>query len=347
MFLFTLVIIGAILAISGIHFVLALYIAQLMKGNKEKINSLYKRMNKIKGVTSLLVFILSWFGMYQAIQYYLLSGPIFWFVIFSLGLILTIYIAPLSACGISFLKMDKMKWTKFENFHWNLVGFTMWFWGILLILDRETIIYLDEGGVNSRNGNGILKLLGGLGLIVVAIYVSFIIIVKYVNEKNKETESVETKIKEPLIKTFYPKKKISLFVPVNKSVIMMFLPVIIFILLKIVYSILFDRYMLYVWVYDGNYLILMTVMSVLLCAIEYILNKNKFLNTVELFIILILSFAWLMIFWNIYNPLLILGISLFEFDQWYGIQSLITFISQFISLFWLFDKIKKNKGIGI
>lgn len=128
--------------------------------------------SKWKYLISVILLVLAGVGIYQATIYYLTSGAYFWFVIFTMGLLLLVYIAPIGSMFMPFIKKEFKNWNKFSIFYWNFIGATSWLWGILLIVDRSAIIYEDESGANFHYGSLPLKTGGGICLFIVAIYMT-------------------------------------------------------------------------------------------------------------------------------------------------------------------------------
>lgn len=145
-----------------------------------KLNFLYK--SKWKYLVMIILLVLTGMGVNQAMIYYLTSGAYFWFVIFTMGLLLLMYIAPVGSIFMPLVKKQFSNRNKFSMFYWNFVSATSWFWGLLLIIDRSVIIYEDEGGVNFHYGSLPLKTLGGLCLIIVALYMTLSIAAKKTNK---------------------------------------------------------------------------------------------------------------------------------------------------------------------
>lgn len=145
-----------------------------------KLNFLYK--SKWKYLVMIILLVLTGMGVNQAMIYYLTSGAYFWFVIFTMGLLLLMYFAPVGSIFMPLVKKQFSNWNKFSMFYWNFVSATSWFWGLLLIIDRSVIIYEDEGGVNFHYGSLPLKTLGGICLIIVALYMTLSIAAKKTNK---------------------------------------------------------------------------------------------------------------------------------------------------------------------
>lgn len=59
-------------------------------------------------------------------------------------------------------------------------------YGLLLVIDRSTKIFMNEGGVNYVNGSRLLKDLGGISYILLAMTATVILIVKVVTLRHKE-----------------------------------------------------------------------------------------------------------------------------------------------------------------
>ncbi|CAM3440120.1 hypothetical protein [Erysipelothrix anatis] len=131
-----------------------------------------RQSSSIKCLTSFVLFVLIAFGIHQTMTYYLKSGVYFWFVIFTFGLLLIMYYAPLGAILMPFVKKEYKTWHRVSKFFWYYVGGTSLFWGILLIMDTSTKIYSDESGSNFYYGNLPLKVMGGISLIIVALYMA-------------------------------------------------------------------------------------------------------------------------------------------------------------------------------
>ncbi|CAM4178853.1 hypothetical protein H9L01_04095 [Erysipelothrix inopinata] len=145
-----------------------------------KLNFLYK--SKWKYLVMFILLVLTGMGVNQAMIYYLTSGAYFWFVIFTMGLLLLMYIAPVGSIFMPLVKKQFSNWNKFSMFYWNFVSATSWFWGLLLIIDKSVIIYEDEGGVNFHYGSLPLKTFGGICLIIVALYMTLSIASKKMNK---------------------------------------------------------------------------------------------------------------------------------------------------------------------
>lgn len=155
--------------------------------NYEPIKELLKRLtflykSKWKYLVMIVLFVLTGVGVNQAMIYYLTSGAYFWFVIFTMGLLLLMYIAPIGAVFMPLVRKEFRNWNKLSMFYWNFVCATSWFWGVLLLIDRSVIIYEDEGGVSFHYGSLPLKMLGGICLIMVAMYMTLSIASKKIND---------------------------------------------------------------------------------------------------------------------------------------------------------------------
>lgn len=149
----------------------------LLSKNNEAIGKLMNRMNFLyksewKYLVMIILLVLTGVGIYQTMIYYLTSGVYFWFVIFTMGLLLLVYFAPVGSIFMPLVKKQFSNWNKFSMFYWNFVCATSWFWGLLLIIDRSVIIYEDEAGFNFHYGSLPLKTLGGICLIIVALYMT-------------------------------------------------------------------------------------------------------------------------------------------------------------------------------
>lgn len=159
----------------------------LMTKNNEGVGKLMNKLNflyksKWKYLVMIILLVLTGMGVNQAMIYYLTSGAYFWFVIFTMGLLLLMYFAPVGSIFMPLVKKQFSNWNKFSMFYWNFVSATSWFWGLLLIIDRSVIIYEDEGGVNFHYGSLPLKTLGGICLIIVALYMTLSIAAKKTNK---------------------------------------------------------------------------------------------------------------------------------------------------------------------
>lgn len=159
----------------------------LMTKNNEGVGKLMNELNflyksKWKYLVMIILLVLTGMGVNQAMIYYLTSGAYFWFVIFTMGLLLLMYIAPVGSIFMPLVKKQFSNWNKFSMFYWNFVSATSWFWGLLLIIDRSVIIYEDEGGVNFYYGSLPLKTLGGICLIIIALYMTLSIAAKKTNK---------------------------------------------------------------------------------------------------------------------------------------------------------------------
>lgn len=336
MLVFLLLVVALMLIMTSLHFTLVLGVMSLIS-MKGRIGATFRSTNYNKGVVSLLLFLLSSYGIYQATQYYLFSGPIFWYIIFSAGLLLSIYIAPLSTFLAPYLLKSKSKWGKAKNIYWNFVGASTWLWGILLILDKQTAIYLDEAGIGIRYGNIYLKMLGGVFLIIVGIYVTLMIISKNIDNRKFKSKKVTI-----INKLFFLEKKniiklLALFKDIRLTLIL-FLPVVSLLLLKVIYSIFVDRF---VWFYSQETTYYLILMSLILLGMNILYTKDGLLSIKSKLFFISFLLIWLIIFWYLYSPLLILGILLFEIDIWLGVSSLITLLTQVISLVWLKNTYRK------
>ncbi len=147
-----------------------------------KESSSFKQLKKL--TLSLFLFLLVCFGFWQVTTYYLFSGAYFWFVILSFGTGLVVYCLPFSAIILPILSF------KIEFGFKQVLGLSIcnsWtlLWAIVLIMDKSTIIYEDEGGVSHHYGNYLSKLGGGISYLVVIAVVIIILAAKYNNQKRK------------------------------------------------------------------------------------------------------------------------------------------------------------------
>lgn len=144
--------------------------------NNEFVEDLANKLNRFvssrKHLISFSLMVLSGFGVRQVTTYYLFSGAYFWFVIFTFGLLLLLYIAPISAMFLPYVKKEYKCWSWFSKFYWNVIGSSSLLWGLLMLIDTSTKIYADESGGTFHYGNHSLKILGGLCLIIVSMYVA-------------------------------------------------------------------------------------------------------------------------------------------------------------------------------
>ncbi len=144
--------------------------------NNEFVEDLVNKLNRFvssrKHLISFSLLVLSGFGVRQVTIYYLFSGVYFWFVIFTFGLLLLLYIAPISAMFLPYVKKEYKYWSWFSKFYWNVIGSSSLLWGLLMLIDTSTKIYADESGGTFHYGNHSLKILGGLCLIIVSMYVA-------------------------------------------------------------------------------------------------------------------------------------------------------------------------------
>lgn len=149
---------------------------------------------KYKVISFFCLAVLAIIGTWQVLQYYLFSGAYFWFVLLTAGLVLLVYLAPIGLCVSPFIKFNSNGKNRLRKFYCNFVGSYTLMWAIILLVDKNIKIYSDESGISYRNGNLPLKMLGGIGLLIVGLYGLVSISAKYSNSypKNKVEESAWT-----------------------------------------------------------------------------------------------------------------------------------------------------------
>lgn len=157
-----------------------------------------KQPPKVQLLELLSLTLLSSFGLWQVLQYYLFSGAYFWYVILTAGLILVVYIAPLAAIKAPFLEASQEPWGFFKKLYWQLVTTFTFMWGLVLILDQEAKIYSDESGSTYQTGSLLLKKLGGMALLLVVSYLLVTLSAKFYlsAKKIRKEDSVVTIIWE-------------------------------------------------------------------------------------------------------------------------------------------------------
>lgn len=151
-----------------------------------------KQPPKVQLLELLCLTLLSSFGVWQVVQYYLFSGAYFWYVILTVGIILVVYIAPLAAIKAPFIQASQEPWGFFKKLYWQLVTTFTYMWGGVLIMSQEAKIYYDESGSTYQTGSLLSKQLGGIALSLVASYLLITLSAKFYlsGKRIREEDSV-------------------------------------------------------------------------------------------------------------------------------------------------------------
>jgi hypothetical protein len=177
--------------------IMRLHMYDVLDRLKEKIN--LKRSNKIIiTMGSIAILIL---GTAQTAQFYLVSGAYFWLVLLSLGLYLFIFLVPWLNLILPYQKKFKLK----SMLLFNMSTGTLLLW-IIALINSPSIIYLDEGGVNSRPANVPLKLVA-IGLLIIYYVLSLVLMISandiYITNKKKLVVKSVVKPIEKLVSSIF------------------------------------------------------------------------------------------------------------------------------------------------
>lgn len=185
----------SLLIIAGIIWaVIECIVMSILKSN-QSINKFVLKVNKVsekfKYAISIMFFIFATVGLDQIISYYLLASGLFWIIIFTVGIAGLILFIPHALCLLP-LFTHKKKWHVFKIYIFCImISLSIW-WGLGLIIDHNTKIYTDEGGVGYYHGSLIKKQAGGIAYIVLSALSIMLIVMKKV--ANKNSDNAETAV---------------------------------------------------------------------------------------------------------------------------------------------------------
>jgi len=136
---------GITKSISYIHFQLNF---------KVSLKRQYFQTTLVKVVSLILMIMILMLGTAETIQFYLTNGSYFWFAILSFGFYLLLFFLPWLNLRLPYQKRFNLSMMLL----FNLSTGTVLLW-IIALINAPNRIYLDEGGVNSRPTNFMLKVI--------------------------------------------------------------------------------------------------------------------------------------------------------------------------------------------
>ncbi|UDI77078.1 hypothetical protein HYI43_00380 [Staphylococcus taiwanensis] len=142
----------------------------------------------MKYLLSVIIFLFVTLGVNQTFTYYLFNGSYFLLILLTLGFIFIIYLSPYALVFIPDFKGIKGLVT-FKIVLWCMAISMAMTYGLLLLIDRSTKIYTDEGGVTFKYGSALLKDLGGIAYLLTALIGIAIIIIRIVANASSENEN--------------------------------------------------------------------------------------------------------------------------------------------------------------
>ncbi|WEN69415.1 hypothetical protein MT340_000235 [Staphylococcus sp. NRL 16/872] len=164
-------------------------ISKLILKRSNNLNK-YERLNRklngdLKYLLSVIIFILVTLGVKQIFYYYLINGTYFLLILITLGLIFVIYLCPYALIFLPNFKGKKGLVT-FKIVLWCIVIALTLDYSLLLLIDRNTKIYTDEGLVTYKYGSIMWKNIGGLSYLLTTVMGLGMIIIRVVaNEYSK------------------------------------------------------------------------------------------------------------------------------------------------------------------
>lgn len=161
---------------------------QILKksNNLNKYERLAQKLNgDLKYLLSVSIFVFVTLGVSQIFTYYLFNGSYFLLMLVTLGFIFVIYLCPYALIFLPNFK-GKRGLVTFNIVLWCIVIALTLDYSLLLLIDRSTKIYTDEGLVTYKYGSALLKNLGGISYLLTAIMGLAILIIRVVSNRHSK-----------------------------------------------------------------------------------------------------------------------------------------------------------------
>lgn len=180
------------LIMTGLSFLLIKFLSKRILKKSHHIQRCERLALKLNGdlkyLLSVIIFLFVTLGVNQTFTYYLFNGSYFLLILLTLGFIFIIYLSPYALVFIPDFKGIKGLVT-FKIVLWCMAISMAMTYGLLLLIDRSTKIYTDEGGVTFKYGSALLKDLGGIAYLLTALIGIAIIIIRIVANASSENEN--------------------------------------------------------------------------------------------------------------------------------------------------------------
>ncbi|UDI79218.1 hypothetical protein HYI43_11990 [Staphylococcus taiwanensis] len=172
--------------IAILYFEMIKRLSSLIYRKSKKLDTYDKIATKLDGplkyLLSLLFFILVTLGVIQVVSYYLLTTGFFWIIILTFGFAAIFILFPYLLIFLPFFKRTNV-WGLLNTMPWIIITTGTTVYAIDIMLDTNTKIYTDEGGIGYREGSLLVKELSGASYLLAAILGVAMIIIKIVASK--------------------------------------------------------------------------------------------------------------------------------------------------------------------